>query len=275
MSWRAVRRGLWRVLRVAILVYVGLLILLAVLQRRLIYLRSQAPETRLVARAAEAGLEPWRDAEGTIIGWRGSTGRVQAPNRILVFHGNAGYAAHRSHYVRVLGPRWEVYLFEYPGYGARPGEPSETSIQEGAEAALAQLLREDNRPVYLLGESLGSGAACYLAGCHPDQIHGLLLVTPFTSLPDVAAWHYPFLPVRWLMADRFDNVEALRAFRGPIAVLLAGSDEVVSMESGRRLFDSYAGPKRLWIQEDAGHNEIDFRPSAEWWRESTDFLLSE
>jgi len=124
------------------------------------------------------------------------------------------------------------------------------------------------------GESIGSGAACYLAGTHPDEIDGVLLIGPFTALPDVAAWHYPFLPVRWLMVDRFDNVVALHNYHGPLAVLLAGADEVVSRELGQRLFDSYHGPKREWVQEGAGHNDIDFHPSAKWWRESTDFLLS-
>ena len=273
MSRGAIGWWLWRALRVAVLVYVGLLVLLAVLQRRLIYLRMQAREVPLVARAAEVGLEPWRDADGVIVGWKGS-GSGRAPNRILVFHGNAGYAAHRGHFVRGLGSRWEVYLCEYPGYGARPGEPSETSIKEAADAALAQLLAEDDRPVHVAGESLGSGAACFLAGTHPEAVHGVLLITPFTALTDVAASHYPFLPVRWLMADRFDNVSSLRGFRGPVAVLLAGSDEVVPVGLGQRLFDGYPGPKRLWVQDGAGHNEIDLHPSAEWWRESTNFLLS-
>ena len=165
-----------------------------------------------------------------------------------------------------------MFLFEYPGYGARPGSPGEQAFIEAGGQALAQLA-PDSRPVFLLGESLGSGLACALAARAPQQVAGVFCVTPFARLGDVAAHHYPFLPVRWLLRDRWENSAALRHFPGPLAVLLAEEDEVIPARHGRRLFEDFAGRKRLWLEPGARHNTLDFSPRAAWWREVSDFLL--
>jgi pimeloyl-ACP methyl ester carboxylesterase len=173
------------------------------------------------------------------------------------------------------GKNWEVYLFEYPGYGARAGQVNERSFIEAGEKALASLMAGDSRPVYLLGESLGSGLACALAERRPDRVAGLFLVTPYARMGDLAAHRFGFLPVRLMLRDAWDNVAALRAYRGPVAILIAGEDEVVTAAQGRLLYQSYEGPKRLWTDPDAGHNTIDFSASAPWWQEVSDFLLGD
>jgi pimeloyl-ACP methyl ester carboxylesterase len=246
------------------------------LQRQLIYFPERASERALLAQAAAIGLQPWHGREGELIGWR-STPSGEAERRMLVFHGNAGYALHRVYYAAGLAATragWDAYLFEYPGYGARAGEPSESSIGEAATRALQGLLESDARPLYLTGESLGCGVASQLAASYPDAVQGLLLVTPFTRLGDVAAHHYPFLPVRVLLSERYDSVAALARYRGPVAFLLAGRDEVVPAALGRQLHDGYAGPKWLRIQPQAGHNSLDVSPRAPWWREASEFLTA-
>ena len=89
----------------------------------------------------------------------------------------------------------------------------------------------------------------------------------------MAAARYPFVPVRWLLRDRWDSVEALSAYRGPLAVLLAERDTVVPARFGRRLYDGYGGPKRLWVQAGRNHNSLDLRPEAPWWDEVSEALL--
>lgn len=247
------------------------------LQRQLIYFPQRAPATVLEAEASRSGLQPWRDEAGVLIGWR-APGSAQGGHRMLVFHGNAGQALDRTYYVdgfRALRDGWELYLFEYPGYGAREGDPSEAAIKQAARDALQGLLAADARPVYLTGESLGSGVASHLAAEFPVQVAGLLLVTPFTRLADVAARHFPVLPVRTLLTEKYDNREALSHYRGPVAFLLAGEDEVVPTELGRQLYDSYPGPRWLRVEPGAGHNSLDYRPSAGWWREMAGFLTAE
>ena len=227
---RKVRALLFALLRIAALVYVGFFLLLVAVQRRLMYFPARGGEERLRDAAGAQGLLPWQDAAGALIGWRsrppasGPATAGTARNRLIVFHGNAGYALHRSYFADGFGALdggklWEVFLFEYPGYGARPGSPSERAFVEAAQAALDHLRQNDPRPVYLLGESLGGGVAARLAARNPDGVAGLFLVTPFTNLGDVAAHHYPIFPVRPFLRDRWANDEALRSYRGPVEVL--------------------------------------------------------
>ena len=216
MKMKLPGRAMVPVARILVLVLGGI-VLLAALQRQLIFFPQTAAEPALLHEADRIGLQPWRDRAGALIGWR-APGREGAGARMLVLHGNAGYALHRLYYVQglhALGNSWDVILFEYPGYGARTGTASADSFRDSATAAVDLLLAEDDRPLYLLGESLGSGVASYLAASLPEQVAGLLLVTPFTSLADVAAQHYPVLPIRALLRENFDSAESLQSYAGP------------------------------------------------------------
>jgi len=245
----------------------GLLCLLVFLaQRMLMYFPERSSEPDALARAASLGLRPWRDEEGGLLGWRPA--HADAATRILVFHGNAGSALDRVYYLSALGgPGREVVLFEYPGYGARAGRPSEPAFVQAAAEALARLRAERAGPVWMVGESLGSGVAAQVAAKDPHAPAGLILVTPIARMTEVAAGHYPFLPVRWLLRDRWDSVGALRDYRGPVAILVAGQDEVVGAEQGRRLARSLSAQPRLWEQPAADHNSVDFRPGTAPWPE--------
>jgi hypothetical protein len=252
----------------------GALLMLTALQRQLIYFPGRADADELAELASRLGQQVWHDDTGSPIGWR-SLAPSKARNRMLVFHGNAGYALDRQYFVaglQALQEQWDVFLFEYPGYGARPGTPSEESFKAAAVDALKALLAADSRPVFITGESLGSGVASHLAATFPKQVAGLLLVTPFSSLMDVAAHHYPILPVRLLLSERYDSREALSHYAGPVAFLLAGRDEVVPIELGQQLYDSYAGPKWLRVEAHAGHNTLPYHPGAPWWQEASTFL---
>ena len=258
--------------------YMGLLLLLLFGQRTLIYLPSRAPEAELIQMAKSEGLEPWLDKANKVIGWfrPRASDSPEAANRLVVFHGNAGYALHRTHFIDGFerlddGRVWQVYLFEYPGFGAREGSPSEESITEAAMAAVEAL--GDGPPVYILGESLGSGPASALAKRLAQRLPGVLLLTPYSSLVEVAAVHYPVVPVRWLLKDQWDNQQAIAGFSGRVGVIVASDDEVIPVAQGQRLFDIATGIKRLWIMPGATHNGIDFAPDATWWREVSDFLI--
>jgi uncharacterized protein len=259
---------------VPILIILGAIAMLATLQRQLIYFPNTAGEQDLLRQAARIGVETWRNEQGNAIGWK-PVNQHRALKRMLVFHGNAGYALHREYFVagfQALNEEWDIFLFEYPGYGARSGRPSEATFKAGATDALRSLLRSDTQPIYVLGESLGSGVASYLAGTFPEQVAGLFLVTPFSSLADVAAHHYPILPVRTLLSEHYDSVKALSRYKGPVAFLLAGRDKVVPTKLGRQLYESYAGPKWLRVETHAGHNSISYDPGAAWWGEVSKFL---
>ncbi|WP_158675457.1 alpha/beta hydrolase [Thiohalobacter thiocyanaticus] len=255
---------------------------LAACQRNLIYYPVREDLSHLLRQAQSQGAEPWYDRRGALIGWtlRGE-GRPTAEGRgrhLVVFHGNAGHALDRTYYAEALfslaGSPWQtVSLFEYPGYGARDGQPGEKQILAAADAAVGELVANGEERIFLLGESLGGGVAAALAGRYPKRIAGLILITPFTRLADVGRVHFPYLPVRWLLRERYDTVAALRGYHGPVAVLLAGRDEIVPARLGRELYQAYEGPKRRWVQARATHNGLDLSPGAGFWNQATDFLL--
>jgi uncharacterized protein len=272
---------LWLITTRSAFIYLGFIVLAVVLQRHLIYFPSRSNEAELLRQAGRDGLRPWRDQGKGLIGWRSSLpdGSPQPRNRVVIFHGNAGYALHRTYYIdgfRGISKgmaEWEVFLFEYPGYGARSGSRNEKSIAAAASRAIKELLQADSRPVYLVGESLGSSFASRIAAENPKMVSGLLLVTPLTCLADVAASHYPIIPVRWVLREQHDVQANLNKYPGPVAFLIAGRDEVMKNNLGEKLYRQYAGSKRLWIQPEAGHNSLDFTAGSPWWQEVTDFLV--
>jgi hypothetical protein len=166
---------------------------------------------------------------------------------------------------------FRVVLAEYPGYGGRPGKPGEVEFVANAQATLRLVHEQFGDPVVLWGESLGSGVAAAVAAQPAAPVAGVVLVTPWASLPELALELYPFLPMRWLLLDRYDSVANLREFRGPVAVVVAGADEIIPPRHGLRLYEALADPKRLWIVEGAGHNDWMARTDRELWRETIDF----
>lgn len=268
------------IMRGMLFVYIGFSLYLAFFQRRALYYPTQVPQEDLTLLAEQQGMVPWFTDGDELLGWRPLDGVSEGEDILLVFHGNAGFALHRTYLVDGFQRRqseryFRVFLLEYPGYGSRVGSPSEASFTSAAEAALRQLqIDHPGSRVFLAGESIGSGVASWLAGQYPAEISGVLLLTAFSSLTDVASHHYPILPVRLLLQDRFESAKALTSYHGPVAILLAGNDAVIPKELGVALYDSYEGPKRLWVQEGAGHNTLNYDIRATWWSEVTGFLLN-
>lgn len=293
---------LYMLLRILALSYAGICIVMYLFQRHYVYYPAKAERDAELLLATLYRLTPWLRADGELQGWSSAApgtatgvksavspavapGTPAAPvpqrqERWLVFHGNAGRALDRMYLVSLLRPKHgpisdqvQVFVFEYPGYGARPGTASEPTIMAAARAAVKGLLAQpDDGPLYLLGESLGTGVACALAAEFPEQIAGVLLLTPYSNLPDVGRRHFPFLPVRWLMKERYASDAVLPKYPGPVAFVLAEKDEVVTFPSGKKLLDAYPGRKQAWIIQDAGHNGIDYGDADAWWPNARAFV---
>ena len=146
-----------------------------------------------------------------------------------------------------------LYVLEYPGYGAREGSPSLESINQAASEAY-RLLRSQhpNTPVCVLGESLGSGPACTLAleKVAPDKF---VLVVPFDTLANVAAQRFFFLPVRLMLRDNWNNVEALKGYTGPVEIYGATGDTIIPIEHAKALAKQIPGAHFTPIT--GGHND--------------------
>jgi fermentation-respiration switch protein FrsA (DUF1100 family) len=194
---------------------------------------------------------------------------------VLFFHGNAGNIADRLDRARILNERFglDVFLVDYRGYGRSQGEPSEEGLYRDARAIYRSALDQGFRPdqLVLFGESLGSAVAVQLA--LDRSCAGVVLETPFLSVPAMARVHYPFVPA-FLIRSRFDNEQKIGAVKPPKLFLVAGRDEIVPPEQGRRLFDLAPEPKTLFVIPDAGHNDTYLTGGEPYWKSWSQFLAS-
>ena len=214
--------------------------------------------------------ERWTNSTGGCVGLKRLSPKMPSEGQVLITYGNASTAAGCAHYADDIqaAAAFDVFILEYPGYADRPGKPSQQSLFKAAGEVF--LLLSTNKPVFLLGESLGSGVAAHLAGTHPDAVNGLILISPFNRLTDVAQYHLPLLPVRLMLVDRFPSVDYLRNYHVPVGVTVDGRDNVVPEKFGLRLYDSYAGPKKLWEFPQGGHIEIP-APTSNFWMQVVGF----
>ena len=142
-----------------------------------------------------------------------------------------------------------------------------------AEQSLALAHRHYGAPLLVIGESLGAGVAAAASARQREAIAGLLLITPWDRLENVAAHHYPWLPVKWLLRDRYDSTSHLKSFGRPIVLAIAEHDSIVPARFGNALYETLAMPKQLKVIKGAEHNDWVERIDAAWWRAAIEFLL--
>jgi uncharacterized protein len=259
----------WRVVRTCLLAYIGMALLLMFLENRLVYHPVPYP----VGDWQPAGLtfdnaEFTADDGTSLHGWYIEHGEPRAV--VLFLHGNAGNIAGRAEFLRrVHALRVSVLALDYRGYGRSEGSPTEAGVIADARAARTWLakkagLREAD--ILLWGESLGCGVAIELAA---DGARALILESAFTSLPDVAAHHYAWMPVRLLMRNRMRAVDKTAQFQGPLLAAHGDADSVIPYELGRRLFETANEPKEFVTIQGGDHNDP---RSSQFWQAVDRFL---
>ncbi|WP_348225675.1 alpha/beta hydrolase [Nitrosomonas sp. Is79A3] len=234
--------------------YLAVVLLVYFSQSRLVYF----PEKPLSLTPEAIGLDytsvniTTRDGE-TLHGWWMSV--PNAKGTVLFFHGNAGNISHRINYLAMfkrLG--YNTLLFDYRGYGQSSGVPSESGTYLDAQAAwryLTEIRGIAPAQIGLFGESLGGAVAAWLA---IQEKPGLLtLASTFTSVPDLAAELYPFLPVRWLSRFDYDTRKSLQSVTCPVFIAHSPQDEIIPFEHGQQLFQAAPEPKQFLTLE-GGHN---------------------
>ena len=280
------KRNLWRIVRTALLVYLGVVLMLSFFQRKLIYIpwRDTTIQTR------DAGLPPGRvhDIQTTtqdgleLHGWHVLADGHSAANReecdeqlasgrllVLYFSGNAANRVYRVTEIEVLSrSQADAFIFDYRGYGDNDGSPSEDGLARDAHAIWQYATTECGVAldrIVLYGESLGGGVAIRLAselsqaGTPPA---GLILRSTFSSRVDVASYHYPWLPVRWVLRDRFPSADRIPMVTCPILQLHGGRDTIVPIELGLKLFQaapqqSASGIEKRFVElPRANHNDV-------------------
>lgn len=179
---------------------------------------------------------------------------------VAYFHGNGSQVANRMPLASQLREAGIGFFgVEYPGYGPAPGEPTESGIYETSEAALKWLRAQGvaNSQLILFGRSLGSGVATEMA--RRGYGSRTLLVSPYTSIADVAQHLYPFLPAQWLVTDRYDSLARAPELRMPVLILHGTADTLIPFEIGERLARAFPSAVLVPV-EGAGHDDILERP---------------
>lgn len=274
MIWdrAAILPDLPRALALAVAVYAAVVAAVAALQRRFIYFppRPMTPQPPPPPPGAE-----WlqlRSGDGTRLAGLFFPPPADGAPVVLLFHGNAAQVLDYMDVLQSYRRRGLGALAVDPrGYAWSEGSPSEAGWLMDAEAALQWLGGRGIEPqrVVLHGVSIGSGPAVHLASRHP--VRGLILQAPFTSLPDVAAEHYRWLPVRLFLRDRFDNAERAPRVRCPVLLLHGTADATIPGRHSEELARRFPGPVQLVLVPGAGHNELPLWPG--YWEAIERFLL--
>ncbi len=265
------------ILRIGGGVLLGCLVLLAVLmffEESLIFFPSRYPAgywnvpPDVLIEDAE-----FEAADGTRLhGWYLPHER---PTAVILFcHGNAGNITNRLPVLRRLRDDVgaSVLIFDYRGYGRSQGSPDEKGVLQDARAARAWLAERagiDEREIVLLGRSLGGAVAVDLAA--EDGARALVLQSTFTSVPDMAAYHYPWFPVRTMLRTRLDALAKIGSYQGPLLQSHGRDDTIVPYALGRQLFDAANEPKQFVPLEDCDHNDPE---RAAYYQELKAFLES-
>jgi uncharacterized protein len=221
-------------------------------QRKLLF-RCDAEEADPATLGLEAEILRLKSEDGErLLAWR----IPAAPGRptILYFHGNSGGIDLRVERFRAMAKAgMGLIAIEYRGYASSTGSPSERGLKLDGEAAYRNAIESGVKPerIVLLGESLGSGVAVALAARH--TVGALVLDSPFSSIADVAAAAYWFMPVRALIRDPFRNDLMIGSVSAPILMAHGTKDRVVPIRFGERLFKLANPPKAFWRVDGAAH----------------------
>ena len=253
------------VLSIAI-AYAVILLLVYLFQPRLVYFPQVGRELTATPRAAGLDYEDVQlrtaDAEQLHAWWVPAR---DARGAVLIFHGNAGNISHRIDYLTMFNRLgYASLLVDYRGYGNSSGTPSEEGTYRDGEAAWQHLMETRKlkpQDVVLFGESLGGGIVTWLATKSPPR--ALVLASSFTSVPDLGAQVYPWLPVRLLARFDYDNLERIKRITAPVLIAHSRNDDIIPFTHGEALFAAAHEPKQF-LALSGGHNDGFLFMREEW-----------
>jgi uncharacterized protein len=225
--------------------YAGICAALFVFQRSLIYF----PQPRMVT-SPESTMRLRVEGAELVVSIKPHAG----PRAIVYFGGNAEDVSVNLQQFDAWFPDHALFLLHYRGYGGSTGMPTEQSNHADA-AALFEKVRAEHPEVVVIGRSLGSGVAVRLASVRP--VSRLILVTPYDSIEAIAAAQYPYVPVRWLLRDKYDSAAYAPSIKSPTAIIAAENDEAIPRASTDKLYARFAtGVASMTVIAGTGHNTI-------------------
>ena len=177
---------------------------------------------------------------------------------VVYFGGNAESVGDSSVTMQRFFGQSSQYYLNYPGYGGSAGSPSEASLYSAASVLLEHVLQRHEH-ITVVGRSLGSGVATYIAANYP--VANLVLITPYDSIVAVAATHYPIFPVRWLVKDRYDSLSRAEKITANTLFLVAAHDRIIPPKHSENLYRAWDQRKARYATiKNADHNDIHLHP---------------
>lgn len=250
-----------RLLVLALGTYAGVLVLVAMFQTRLIYF----PDREYQGTPAEVGLHFEEVTLAADDGIQIAAWYIPvdaAKGTVLIAHGNAGNLSNCLPTIAIFHRMGlNVLAFDYRGFGSSEGRPTELGTYRDAEAAWSHLVttrREPPERIVLFGRSLGGAVMIELA--RRRAAAALITESAFTSMADVGQWHYPLLPVRWMLRHRYESITKVPQVRCPKLFVHPRDDSIVPFAMGQALFEAAADPKEL-LEVPGDHNDGGFETS--------------
>jgi uncharacterized protein len=231
------------------LIYLGLCALLFLFQRSLIYFpQPSSRNSGTPTMTLHAG-----DAQVLVTARQHS-----GPDAVIYFGGNAEDVTYSLPTLTAAFPDHALYLLHYRGYGGSSGSPSEAALFADA-LGLFDKVSTQHQNFVVVGRSLGSGVAIYLASLRP--VAQLILITPFHSIQALAAQQFPFVPIRWLLRDKFESWKYAQQMSVPTLIVAAERDEVIPRSSTEALHKHFRpGIASLRVIAGTSHNTISEHP---------------
>ncbi len=254
----AALNSLLRIVIIGVAAWVIVVIWVWMTQDRLVYFPQVGrdnPATPAAARLQFEDLHLKTEDGETLAAWWVPAPAEKARGAVLLLHGNAGSIADRIIYLpQFIAMGYGVLLVDYRGYGRSSGSPDEEGTYADARAAWRWLNERGFAAgdIVLVGESLGGAVAAELAA--RVQPRALLLLSAFTSVDDLGSELYPWLPVRWISRFRYDTLQGVKDYRGPVLVVHSRDDEIVPFAHARRL-QAAAGARGQLLEMRGGHND--------------------
>ncbi|WP_321816383.1 MULTISPECIES: alpha/beta hydrolase [unclassified Paraburkholderia] len=258
-------------LRIALAAWlVAALVLFFMQDKLLLPSTPEAPDLRATTHAGDA-IDVWH-AQGQYAGYVVTPADRAPRGTFIVYHGNEESAETKLPLADIfVRAGYRAVIVEYPGHGNRPGARTMEAALAASREAFATSIAQWGGPVYLVGESLGAGMASQVVTGNESQIAGVVLITPWDSLADVAAEKYPIFPVRWMLHDGFDSVSAVARYKGPLVIVGAREDTLIPVAHAQRFANAH-GDARLLMLPTADHDDWFGAMTAQEWQQVLGWL---
>lgn len=200
---------------------------------------------------------------------------VNSKGVILFCHGNAGNISHRMESIQIFNKiGFDVFIFDYRGYGESKGKPSEKGCYLDAEAAWNYLIEQkkySSDDIIIFGRSLGGTIASWLAQIHTPR--KIILESTFTSVQDLGAELYPYLPIKYISRFDFNAIDYIQNVKCPVLIIHSRDDEIIPFTHGKKLY-KYANEPKYFFEIQGSHNDGFFMAGDEYIKKLENFIIT-